>query len=630
MANLNFKWGLHKNLPPELEDKHIGTLFFTKDEGGLYLGVEAGKKPQRIQGVVQYYADLTQFKSDVLPPYSSDVIYYIASENALVKWHNEKVSADGTIKEEGKFTILNVTASEFDSAVKSIAKNTSDISTNTDNINGLRADLGAKDAEAGSVTAFARIKQLENAVDALEELTGTGSGENSLSTRIANLESWRTTAEEQITSLLDDMAGVQSAAQDLRDDLGTNDKSETTAFSRIAALEEADTVASDAANKLAGRVQELEGTADAHGSRLDAAESEISSLKQDLATTQSEVANKAAASEVETLKGRVDGHDTNISNINDNIDEIKQGIADINTAIGDAANPAANTVYDAIKTNAANIAANDSAIKENADAIKENQENITDHEDRISEAETKIADIESANTEQGTAITDLDSRLNVAEDDITNLKKDAATNASNIQQLDDKFALYQTIADATSQHTALKTDLENQLTSHINAANALVYVGGIDSVTAWDTIKAQGSSVGKTYVISTSAITLTINGVQTPCYAGDLLIVTAAEGKSEVNGVLAADDIAWVHVKAGYNADLNDTLDVVDGDGTDKNKKATVRFSSYPAAHAPNEASRGDLGTFSIVSTSDNLDVTVNGENINIAMVWDTFDTVTV
>lgn len=85
MANLNFKWGVHSKLPKSVDAADIGTLFFTKDERSLYLGAEAGKAPKRIQGVVQYYADLTAFKSDVLPPYSSDVIYYIASENALVR-----------------------------------------------------------------------------------------------------------------------------------------------------------------------------------------------------------------------------------------------------------------------------------------------------------------------------------------------------------------------------------------------------------------------------------------------------------------------------------------------------------------------------------------------------------------
>jgi hypothetical protein len=95
MANLNFKWGLHENLV-KMTTSEVGAVYFTKDEGGLYLGVDANKAPKRVQGVVQYYEDLTQFKSNVLPPYSSDIIYYIASENALVKWNGEKIAADGT------------------------------------------------------------------------------------------------------------------------------------------------------------------------------------------------------------------------------------------------------------------------------------------------------------------------------------------------------------------------------------------------------------------------------------------------------------------------------------------------------------------------------------------------------
>jgi hypothetical protein len=39
MANLNFKWGLYKNLPQETSE--VGTLYFTTNEGSLYLGVDA-------------------------------------------------------------------------------------------------------------------------------------------------------------------------------------------------------------------------------------------------------------------------------------------------------------------------------------------------------------------------------------------------------------------------------------------------------------------------------------------------------------------------------------------------------------------------------------------------------------
>lgn len=763
MANLNFKWGLHANLPKSLTNDQVGALFFTKDEGGLYLGVEAGAKPQRIQGVVQYYATLNEFKSDVLPPYSEDVIYYIASENALVKWNGEKAGANG-IKEEGKFTILNVTASEFNTAVTDINTNKSNIAGNTSNISGLRTDLGANNGDAGT-TAFGRIAALESAVDALEELTGTGGSGTSLADRITALETWKGTASTAISTLQSDVAGhtstlaeqggkitaletwkgttdtalagigtditnlksedtgiksrlstaegkittaegnittltsdlgsvtsrvteaegkitsqgtrlgtaesdidaleawkgtasttiaghtdrlngidgsittinstlgtlrtdldaVDSAADGLRADLGTNDKSDTTAFARIAALEAASEATDSAAGALAGRVTTLENTTANHETRLGTAETDIDNLEKDLEQAKSDLATKAAASDLNTLKGRVDGHDTAIENIEKNIDNVEKDIEDINTAIGNATNPAAGTVYAAIKQNATDIAANASDINKNEQAIAGHETRLAAAEGKIATAEGKISSIEGVNTEQGNKISSLEGRMSTAEGEIDTLQADVLKNAGDITTLNNNLANnYYTKTEADGLHNTLKTNLETQLTTHINAANALTYVGGVDNDTSWRAITAAATEIGKTYVVSAPAVTLTINGTQTACYAGDLLIATAKSGKSETNGVLAAADTEWIHVKAGYNAELNDTLDIVDGDGASANKKATVRLSSYAAAH-DTDAARGDLGKFSIVSSSNNLDVTVSGENINVAMVWDTF-----
>jgi hypothetical protein len=203
MANLNFKWGSHSNLS-KLTTSEVGTLYFTKDEGGLYLGVEANKKPQRIQGIVQYYANLNAFKADVLPPYSADVIYYIASENALVKWSGDKVAADGTVK-SGEFVVLNVTAAEFTSTVTTLNQ---DIATNAGNISSLSGKLGETTAAAGTITAFGRIKTLEEAVDALEAFTGIGGTTgSSLTDRVAALETWQGTMntwKESISSTVAD------------------------------------------------------------------------------------------------------------------------------------------------------------------------------------------------------------------------------------------------------------------------------------------------------------------------------------------------------------------------------------------------------------------------------------------
>lgn len=532
MANLNFKWGLHRNLPTSLTEAQIGSLFFTKDEGSLYLGVEASKKPQRIQGVVQYYEDLTQFKSNVLPPYSEDIIYYIASESALVKWSGKKVTEDGTTKTSGEFTVLNVTASEFTDAVNnlniSIAGNATNIGVNASNITGLRTDLGTNDKT--DTTAFLRIKALEEAVDALEELTGTGGAGNSLTERIKALEDWK--AETAIT---------------------------------------------------------------------------VSGLVTD-------VAKKADSSIVSALSERVDDHKDRLDGIDGEIDGIDGKIANIETVIGPQGDIQKN-----IAQNAIDIAGAKDRIGVNENAIQSINNTLKNHEDRITQTESDIVEIGNVNNAQGEAITNLQSRVGTAEGNITQLQSDVAKNVQDIGNVAQDLAdNYYTKTEADNKHTDLENTLRGELTSHINAANALVYVGGITTATEWNTIKTKDASIGHTYVVAASGLNLNINGVDTTCYAGDLLIATG----TEADNVIPAANIEWVHVKAGYNESLASTMRVIDGDEANTHKKATVQLSSYSGAAINNH---GDLGKFSIISDSDNLEVKVNGEDVTVSMAWGSF-----
>lgn len=547
MSNLNFKWGLHANLPTRLTEDQIGSLFFTKDEGSLYLGVEAGQKPRRIQGVVQYYADLTQFKSNVLPPYSADIIYYIASENALVKWTGEKIAADGT-KTSGEFTVLNVTASEFTTAVsdlnRSVAGNAANITINTTNITNLRTDLGETGAAAGDTTAFARIKQLENAVKALEDLAGIGGDgtSGSLSDRIGVLETWKETAHTDIKNLKSDFSGHDGTIRDHGIRIGNLETWKTNTDTRIDNLEtwKTNTVTTTLAD---------------YGTRLDTAEGEIN-----------------------TIKG-------NIKDITGDISGIGGEIITLNNNLG--TNDKADT------TAFGRIGVLEKAASKTSDDI-----------DGILEV----------NLNQGSAISDLQNRMGTAETDIDNLEKDNGEIKNDIDEIKNN---HYTKAEVDNQHTDLRNDLTNQLNSHIAAANALVYIGGVGSSDEWNIIKGKDASIGNTYVVTASGVTLSINGTDITCYAGDLLIATG----DETNNVIPTANIQWVHVKAGYNEDLASTLRVTDGAGENANKVA-IQLSSYIGAIAGNH---GDLGEFFINSDSNNLEVKVSDKNVNISMVWDSF-----
>jgi hypothetical protein len=97
MANIMFKKGSYSDFKTKvLEPKNIvdGALYLTEDEGSLYLGkvVDGVKSVKRIQGSVVFYEDDLTFIGEVVnqPPYSSDLIYFISKDNALIRWDADK------------------------------------------------------------------------------------------------------------------------------------------------------------------------------------------------------------------------------------------------------------------------------------------------------------------------------------------------------------------------------------------------------------------------------------------------------------------------------------------------------------------------------------------------------------
>ena len=82
MSNmLNFKYGLHSNLPSQISN---GTIYVTTDEKAMY--VDLGNNRIRLSSVINCtYAEWTQLK----PPYSTEALYYITDKNALVKYSKD-------------------------------------------------------------------------------------------------------------------------------------------------------------------------------------------------------------------------------------------------------------------------------------------------------------------------------------------------------------------------------------------------------------------------------------------------------------------------------------------------------------------------------------------------------------
>lgn len=122
MAKILFKKGTWANLQANVINGSRavdGALYLTEDEGGLYLGKSNGTV-KRISGSVLYFSTLDEFSQKVQPPYSTDVIYFLADRDALVRWN-------GT-----EWVVLNQTAESVNAALKNLQDQ---ITTNTNNIN---------------------------------------------------------------------------------------------------------------------------------------------------------------------------------------------------------------------------------------------------------------------------------------------------------------------------------------------------------------------------------------------------------------------------------------------------------------------------------------------------------------
>lgn len=193
MANsLKLMWGNYEQLPTSAE---LGAIYVTKDEGSIYLGTTSGQAPVRLQGTVQYFATLTDWQAAIKPPYSEDVIYYIANQNALVRWDATKKSEG---KPNGSFVVLNVTAEEFSAVSTTVGSLNTQVTT-------MSTELTELTKEGGTIDA------IQAEIDALSKFLGmSGEGEegsaSSLLDKITALENW----SDEVKPTIAEIAGIKT------------------------------------------------------------------------------------------------------------------------------------------------------------------------------------------------------------------------------------------------------------------------------------------------------------------------------------------------------------------------------------------------------------------------------------
>lgn len=689
MANLAFKQGLwsdnmfgdSKREGSAIQNFSEGTIYVVTDQKAIYLDTyqnkaasTANQKRIRLQGTIQYYESLTAWSQAVEPPYNSDVIYFIADKNAFMRY-------DSSQPEGSKWVQLNTTAKTANELLAAIQVNAGAIAELEEKVANIEEAIGGTGGTGTSI--LDRLEQAEKDIDTVETKNTTQDGRldaieavlgNTATTPddttvlgrlkevegdVSNLE--QTTGEHgdllntiggadgtggKIGELTADMTAVENRA--------TNLESRATAVEgRATALENA---LNDTTNGVLKRLDDIEKTDDAQdgliaeqgalieimgGATGKAGEiGKLITRASDLETRATSVENRATALENEigsnedanTVKGRIAKleettatHTTEISELTDATEKNAANIEDLQK------NKVDNSTY-TTKMNA--LDQKDVALNTAITTLQNNfNTTSTDHGNRISSLEGRMSDAESAITTHDNEITNIKSaasaltqRVSAAEGtisnhttEITNIKKAAsdlttrvAAAEGNITSLSGNLDDFKdTVAETYATKSELdeaETTLDNKITDHIKAANAMVYKEGVSSQTDLENKAAANTelSVGHTYIATDN---FTLDGKTV--YAGDILI---ASGTEDANGKLTVDTVEWVHVSSGYVLEHMPKIYVDEIDG--------IVLTSLNG-----EGTKGDLGSINVESTSDNITVTLDGDNnkISVGLVWDTF-----
>ncbi len=494
MADLLLKKGLYNEFKTKVLDPVNaveGALYFTEDEGGLYLG-KADKTVVRIQGTVHQYDTLKDFAEGTQPPYSKDIVYFIADKDALVRWNGSA------------WVQLNTPAATSAQMAADIAQNKLDIEGLGDDLSTLSGTVSDNKAAIEGTVAG-----IDERLIAAEGAIGTLQGEIVLKATQADLEALQGIVSEQGDAIADITAnyvtnetfdttveGINEDIKEINDALGLGDSTTGTIASRLEALESDNTtnkenIATNAEN-IQGLQDSLSDTNDALGAlteRVTTAEGEIDTLQQDLDKAEEDLGK--VTERVGTAEGEIDTLQGDMSQAKTDIEGLKDAVSDLE----------ANS------------------------ATKEELENLnTTLTGEIDGLKTKT---DNTNTALGT----LTERVGTAEGTI-------AGHTTQLGEINDTLATLATKEELNDLSTELKAEID----ADIIAANAMTYKGGVDGET--DVLPTTDVAIGDTYVV-TKSFELNDKTVQ----PGDLLI---AQG-TEVNGAIDPDTLVWDHVATGYS-----------------------------------------------------------------------------
>lgn len=422
MANVLFKKGLVQNLANVTGQE--GTFYLAEDERSLYFG-KSGGAIERIQGSVLVFNSLAEFTSGTKPPYSTDVIYFIANENALVRWDGSKwvqlnALADTVVSIQNSLTALSETVADN---VTNIATNATNIATNAAAIEQNKTDIATKAAQSDLTALEGRVTDAE--ADLLLKATKTelAATNEAVAANTAKLGE-HDTAIAANTKLINDYktandARVKDAEDDIAD-LNTKKADKTTV------------------EALTTRVTSAEETIGDHGELLKTQDAAIK-------------ANTKLINDYKTA------NDARVKDAEDDIADLNTNKADKSTVT--ALTTRVSNAEETIGTHSTNI-----GTLQNQMALKAEQEDLESLEGRVGTVEGKVSTLEGQ-------VTDL-STNKANQSDLDSLEETVGDISDDLDQAErDITGLNNTKLDKTTFN-----DYEEQMTGTINGLDGRIDV----------------------------------------------------------------------------------------------------------------------------------------------------------
>lgn len=602
---LQFKMGAFAGL--NAATKKAGTVYVTTDEKAMYVDIDDTTRI-RIGDVIQ--VNTVNNLRDMAPDYSPTALYYVIDENALLKYtgdgtnHTWKqinsvsdIVADIDALETKVGTLETAVKKNTDAIGKASASGTAAtgiyariealeaedaaldgrLDTAESSINSLKTSVGAStDTASASGSLYARIKKNSSDITDLKNNTGT------LTTDLTNLTTRVSTAEGEIDQLQTDLTATKTS-------LGTSSdtSSKNTAFGRIKALEETDAThtadiktATDKANANATSINGLK-------TRMDTAEGNITTNANAIVALQEQIGDgEGLTGRITDLESDMTTAKSNITTLTSNLTKLEGTVSDHTTKLG--------TVESTANTNKSNIESLTTTVNGHTTSITNLQTAIGSDDTsglrkRIKANETAIG--KSSDTATAAKSGSLYARTNKNADDISSLATRVGTTESAITTLNSGKTVSGSVDYKVDQ---AETRLKAQITSSINAANAMDFKGTVSSQTQLNGITSP--KIGDTYVVTSAFGSYT---------EGDLLVANGTESNGVITGT-----IQWQHVPTGYRTAHNPEL---------KGANNAITLTSLQGAGV----SLGSVAFEAVANSSTTVSVADN--KVTIGMEWGSF-----